>query len=465
MLNCSMPAENVFNQSIWGDEGFSAILSMKSIPDILKIISRDTSPPLWNIFEHLVFRYLGSSEVYIRGLAFFFFLGTVFFTYKIGSFIFSRKTGFLAALVTFLNPFFFIYAFEGRMYSIMALGVTASMYYFLRIFKNEDGIRKQDQIGYVVFTLWALYSHHFAFFAVLMQGVWWLYELIFGKRVRAKKMFRLFLITGVGYVPWIYPLYTQTKRVGGGFWLGTPNLTDLRNLIYDYLAEGIKQHPYVVPLLDKRLHQIALYLVLIALLLRNWLKNFKSAFFLLLWFLLPIGATWVISQRFQSIFFNRYLLYTIPGAMLLLSSSRRRLLSPTLLAAIVILFAVIDFYYFTHPTKPSFREYAAYVKSVKKEEDFLINWNSKSHHLWETKYYGIGGPIYIPSGGNLPFFVGTALMEESDIIKEIPKGVSKVGVITSGPVDEITLPGYTELEVKTFPDLNFVWYTKNGKNP
>ena len=32
----------VFNQSIWGDEGFSAILSMKSLPEIIKIIATDT---------------------------------------------------------------------------------------------------------------------------------------------------------------------------------------------------------------------------------------------------------------------------------------------------------------------------------------------------------------------------------------------------------------------------------------
>lgn len=460
-----MPPVTVFNQSLWGDEGFSAILSMKSLPEILKIISRDTSPPLWNIFEHLVFQFLGTSEIYIRGLAFLFFLGTVFFTYKIGSFLFSRKTGLIAALLTFLNPFFFIYAFEGRMYSIMSFGVAASMYFFLRIFKNEDGIRKRDQAGYIIFTLWALYSHHFAFFIVILQGLWWLYELIFGKRLRAKKMFKLFLLTGIGYLPWIYPLYTQTKMVGGGFWLGTPNLTDLRNLIYDYLAEGIKQHPFIVPVLDKRLHQIALYLVLAAIIVRSWLKNFKYSFFLTLWFLFPIGATWIISQHFQSIFFNRYLLYTIPGAMLVLASSRRRLLSPVLLSLVVVLFGTVDFYYFTHPTKLPFRQYASYVKDIKKEGDFLINWNSKSHHIWETKYYGIGAPIYIPSGGSLPFFVGTALMEEGDVIKEIPKGVARIGVITSGPVEEITLPGYTESETKSFSDLKFIWFIRNEKRP
>src|SRR3989344_3884318 len=149
--------ENVSNQSIWGDEGFSAILSMKSLPEIIKIISRDTSPPLWNIFEHLVFQTLGTDEIYIRGLAFTFFLGAVFFTYKIGSFLFNKRTGFLAAILTFLNPFFFSYAFEGRMYSIMAFGVAGSMYYFIRIFYNEEVIRKRDKLGYVFFTLWALY--------------------------------------------------------------------------------------------------------------------------------------------------------------------------------------------------------------------------------------------------------------------------------------------------------------------
>lgn len=460
-----MPAETVFNQSIWGDEGFSAILSMRSLPEILSIISRDTSPPLWNIFEYFVFRYLGTGEVYIRGLSFFFFLGAVFFTYKIGAFLFSRKTGMLAALLTFFNPFFFIYAFEGRMYSIMSMGVAASMYFFLRIFKNEDGIRKRDQIGYIFFTLWALYSHHFAFFVVIFQGLWWLYELIFGKRVRAKKMFKVFVITGFGYLPWIYPLYTQTKMVGGGFWLGKPDLIDLRKLIYEYLAEGIKGHPLKFPIIDKGLHEVTLYFVFAAFIIRNWLKNIKSTLFLFLWFIFPIAVTWLISQRFQSIFYNRYLLYTIPGAMLVLASSRRKFLSPTFLFLVITLFAVIDFYYFTHPNKLPFKEYATYVGSVKKEGDFLINWNSKSHHLWETKYYGIGGPIYIPSGGNLPFFVGTALMEESDIIKEIPKGVTRVGVVTSGPVDEITIPGYTELEVKTFSDLKFVWLTRNEKRP
>src|SRR3989344_9457831 len=113
-LKCSA-METVFNQSIWGDEGFSAILSMKSLPDIIKVISRDTSPPLWNIIEHFAFQIFGASEVVIRSLSFSFYLITAFFVFKIGSLLFSKKSGGIVVLLTLFNPFFFIYAFEGRM--------------------------------------------------------------------------------------------------------------------------------------------------------------------------------------------------------------------------------------------------------------------------------------------------------------------------------------------------------------
>ena len=440
--------QTVFNQSIWGDEGFSAILSMKSLPEIIKIIATDTSPPLWNITEYIAFQIFGTGEIVIRSLALIFFLGTIFFTYKIGKLLWDKKTGILAALLTFLNPFFFTYAFEGRMYSIMALGVAASMYFFLKIVRSKKASKK-DLAGYVIGTLWAMYSHHFAIFTIFVQGLWFLYELVRGNKKVAIQIFKGFVFVGIGYLPWLIPLYNQTKMVGGGFWLGTPTAKDLAKLLGEYLAAGIK-HKLAFP---------ALYLTLVALLFRNWGKEIKDTLFLVSWFLGPILLTWIVSQFFQSIFFNRYLLYTIPGAMLILASNKRKV-SCVLISVLIILFAVIDFHYFTNPTKRPFRELSVYVKQTIQEGDFLINWNAGSHHLWETKYYGIPAPIYIsPDGGSLPYFVGTALMEEVDVVREIPKGTLRVGIVTSGSLDEVDLPGYTEGERKELRDLNFAWYT------
>lgn len=456
--------DNVFTQSIWGDEGFSAILSLKSVPQILSIISRDTSPPLWNLFEHFAFKFFGPSEIVIRSLSLAFYLVALFFTYKIVRVLFSKKlkTAFLAVLLTALNPFFFTYAFEGRMYSILAAGVTGSMYFFIKTFFDEGS--PKTRLGYVIMTLWALYSHHFAIFAIFLQGLWWLYELALGRRKSAKKFFRAFLLVGLGYTPWLYPLYTQTRMVGGGFWLGTPNLTDLRNLIYEYLAEGIKDNSFKIPLLNETYYHTALYLVFAILILRKWWRVRKKTLFLLVWFLGPILLTWGVSQKFQSIFFNRYLLYAIPAGMLLLASARSKLSFISIIGTL-FLFGSIDYQYFTHPTKLPFRTYSEMVKAELQPGDYLINWNSNgTHHIWETKFYGIGAPIYSTNkGSELPFFVGTALMAEDDVVDTIPDWVERVGAITSGNVEEVSIPGYTKSDTKELQGLKFVILSKDAK--
>jgi len=429
---------NQFTVSLWGDEAFSAVLSANSIPKIIEIIARDTSPPLYNITEYLLFQTFGSSEVAIRSLSFLYFLIAVFFTYKIGSFLWNRKTGLLIAILTFLNPFFFIYAFEGRMYSILAAGVTASMYFFL----------KRSWVAYIIATALAIYSHHFAIFAIFVQGLWFLKEFLVGKRKVAVSMFKAFTAVGILYLPWIIPLYNQTRKVGGGFWLSTPSVPDLFDLFGKYLATGFI-HPLAIP---------AMIFVLAAFGLRHWFKNKGADLFLLSWFLLPIIFTWIVSQLFQSIFFDRYLLYTIPGAMLLVGS-RGRKFSGIVLGILIIIFAIMDFHYFTNPTKRPFRELAAYVTETKRGDDFLINWNAQAHHLWESKYYQIPAPLYVPEG-DLPFYVGTAQMTDEDVLREIPKKVYRIGVITSGDIAEIELPNYTEEEVQVFGSLKFIWYQR-----
>ena len=51
-------------------------------------------------------------------------------------------------------------------------------------------------------------------------------------------------------------------------------------------------------------------------------------------------------------------------------------------------------------------------------------------------------------------------MEENDVIRYIPETTLRVGVVTTGSIDEIVLPGYTESEAQTFRDIKFVWYEK-----
>jgi len=448
----------VFNESIWGDEGFSAILSIKNVPEIIKIIAKDTSPPLYNITEHLAFQYFGISEITIRSLSLFYFLLCILFVYLIASMIWSKKTGILAALATALNPFFFIYAFEGRMYSILALGVTGSMYFFLRIFSFK-GKQILNYIGYIFFTLWAIYSHHFAFFAIIVQCLWVIKEFFSGKKRTSFAVVKSLAVVAILYTPWIIPLYQQITMVKGGFWLGKPTLNDLKVLIYDYVGQGIKYLNFNIPIINLKIFELAPYLFFLTLIFRRWWKSISKTLFFLLWFSVPILTTWIISQKFTSIFFNRYLLYSIPAAMIIFASCRSKI-SFIPLAITLLVFSVIDLNYFFTPKKLDFRNMSSYVLSTKNNGDLLINWNSSAHHLWESKFYNIGAPIYVPGEGELPYYVGTALMEKDDIIRSIPQNIKRLGVITSGSFEEIKLNGFMLEEKKEIGDLKFGWFIK-----
>ena len=47
-----------------------------------------------------------------------------------------------------------------------------------------------------------------------------------------------------------------------------------------------------------------------------------------------------------------------------------------------------------------------------------------------------------------------------DVINKLPQNIDRVGVVTSGPVEEISLPGYTKEIEQRFGSLKFVWYQK-----
>ena len=427
-----------FSTSLWGDEGWAATLAIKPLIQIITRVARDTSPPLYYLCLHTWMKIFGTSEVSIRWLSFLFFLGTALTVYLIGKHFWDKRTGLLAAVLCLINPFLFIYAFEGRMYSLLALTTTLSVYFFL----------KKQRLGFILATAAALYTHHFSIFVIAFEGLWRLGEIRFWQQPTRKTLKNLsdFFLIGLLYLPWFYPLYYQTSLVGSGFWLGRPDLKVFWVTVGKFLVGTGKE----------KARYWAFLLVAAVFVIRNWFKDKPKSTFLLGWFSAPLVFTFIISQFFQSIFFDRYMLISIPAACLILASNRRKFSWPLILA-IVILLGNLNYHYFTHPTKRPFRQLADFVK--KEAADLtLINHNAAAHHLWESKYYGVPAPIYAPTP--LPFYVGTALMDPGDTISQVPDETT-LGVITSAPVEEVNLPGFHRTDFEQFGELKFLWMKKN----
>jgi len=325
------------------------------------------------------------------------------------------------------------------MYALLVLTTTASMYYYL----------KKHRLGHILATTAALYTHHFAIFGIFVQVFWHFSKNRKKPLGKMVKSFKDFFIIAFLYLPWFYPLYYQTSLVGSGFWLEKPTLKTVAGVMGTFIL-GFGQ---------SKLEILAFIFLVLIILFKNWQKDNSKSLFLSFWFLLPVLITFAVSQFFQSIFFDRYMLFVIPGALLVLASNRQKISRlPLTLFLVTMLF--INFNYFTHPKKRPFRDFATLVKDTIDNHDFLINYNAASHHLFETKYYGLKAPLYVPEG-KLPFYVGTALMEESDIIKEIPPDTVRLGVITSGSLDEVEIPGFRLLasfEVENLKFARFVPY-------
>jgi 4-amino-4-deoxy-L-arabinose transferase-like glycosyltransferase len=433
---------NVFNQSVWGNEAFFALVSQRPILEIFKVLPATTIPPLWNIIEHFSFQFFGISENTIRSLSFAFYLITSFFVFKICRIFFSRKTSLLATFITLLNPYLFSYAFEGGPYSLITALVTLSMYFFVKTFFDEGD--KWTRNGYLVATLLALYSNHLVILVVFIQVLWWLYEFLLGRKKTARKFFKTFLLLGIFYLPCIYILYKQVQTFASILKPVSISLDDYKNILFAYLGKGTSN-----PFPENPLSQVSLYFVFSIFILRKWWRVKRKSIFLLIWFMVPLLFAWGISQRYFSVFDERYLLFVIPAGVLILVSARGKLSFIPLIITI-LLFSIIDYQFFIYPFKPPFREMATYIKTQNKIKDIpLLNWNLNGESVLETKFYNIKAPIYIASERKIHLPFGrSVLIRPSDIINGLPQDVDSVGVITVNSIDEVNLPGYTKEETK-----------------
>lgn len=431
-------ALNLFNCSLWGDEAFSAVLAQKPFIPMLKIVAKDTSPPLFYIISFIWFRLFGSSEIAIRSLSFIFYLATIIFIYLIAKKLFGKAAAVFSAVLTFFNPFLFPYAFEGRMYYSLLFFVVLSFYFLI----------KKNRLGYIIGITLSLYSHHFSVFAIFAQFIW----RIITKEQPFKKIIQDYLIAAVLYLPWLYPLYLQTSLVAGGFWLGKPTPKDLAGLFWNFISGE----------LIYRIQRVLPILAIICLSIRRWSrKKFADDLFLILWAICPPILTFLISQTKLSIFYDRYLLYSIPPIMIILAS-RLRKVSFLPIIAIILIYAIVSEYKFNHPFKKPFREFAQWIKENISSNTVIVNYNGKSHHLWESKYYGIEAPLLVESG-KLPFYVGTAQMTKDDVVGRLPEN-KEIGVITSDDPYQIRISGHRVKDFYQLDSLYFVWLKDEKEN-
>ena len=377
-------------QSFWRDEAFSYLLAKRSLFEIISLSVRDFSPPLYYFFLHFWINIFGKSEVALRSMSLIFYWATLYVAFLILTEVFKikLKRAFLYLLFFLLNPLLVYFAFEVRMYSMLAFFATLSFY---SLFKKNSRL-------YLVSTIAGLYTHYFMIFVVIAQ--------YFTKRYKQKTAVLTFL-------PWMVLAFINRISSSSAFWIDRISGTKLLT----FLGEVYTGYESGLGFFSKQI--IWFSLAIIAVVLFAWWKN-KTAkktdqkLFSLLFawgVLIPLAV--LLISFIKSIFLPRYLIFSSVGLMLLMIYAFEKM--PIYLkTAVIAFFVAFSFNYqkfqVQKRTKGNIRKVVAEIGALMEKNDKLyvsseLDYFTAQYYLDENRVY-----IYGKTYQEIPDFTGKVLI-------------------------------------------------------
>lgn len=363
--------QNYLTRGFWGDEAWTSLISQLPYLQMLKTTAADFHPPAYYSVVELVYKFLPPTEIVTRSISIFFYLLTLFLVYKLASStsgesssatpeVIKKKRffGAVSTLVVAVNPILFTYAFEARNYTMFAFAAVGSIYFLVKLSeklnaKLTPGVNIVAPlhtpgvlpwaIGFVMFSTLGIYTHYYMFFTLAAQG---LYLLLFDRKI-FWRIFLLFLIVGVLYLPWVPFLASQVTSVGQNYWIGT---IDKRTHFEAFLRIlGGEQSNVFRPWL----FGLSAVLLTVGVIQHALRKHFEKPYLLIwLWATVPFVLASLpglkidgFSLPFRPIFFWRYLINaSVPLAMVMVHSSQklRQPLFAAIVAVVIVLSAIID---------------------------------------------------------------------------------------------------------------------------
>lgn len=408
----------ILTQSFWRDEAFSVLIAQKDIFDIIRLSTQDTSPPLYYILLHYWMILFGNSEAAVRFLSLIFHLFTVVIIFLIARKIIRSVFGSaFIALVTLFNPFLLQYAFEARTYSLLTFLSVAALYLIMLKRYVETGI---------VLAL-AIFAHNFAIISFAIFSIWWLF--INKAKLQLSSSLRLTIFPSLVIFLWGSFILAQWSNLKHGFWIPKPALSDFLHSL-EIFSSGEISYP-----LKSTLYLISKILLAGAGLI--WIKEYnnKNNQLLVLIFALAFMPPFIIflfSQFFTPLYYERYLILTVPMLILFTGYSLERLRSNFAIrfvlggfvAIYITVLIIAGIQVVSQSTKPAVNSGVMQILSQAEKDDIIIPQNMLN--FLETKFYveesGKDIPVlaYSPDG-KIPFYIGSILYDAQNIVREMPK--------------------------------------------
>jgi mannosyltransferase len=387
-------------QSLWYDEAFSLAVARADWPVFwAALLSDGVHPPGYYFLLRASLVLFGSSEFALRfpsALA-----GTlgIALIYQLGRALGNRRWGLVAGMLLALNPFALWYAQEARMYSFLLCLTIGGGYAFWKLVTHPTLGR---WLWLALISALSFCVHYFAFVFSLAQFVYLVVRLR-----QTHRVLRWWVAAQVAaflpFIPWAIAVTTREGRNFGIGWIHPPTLLDLP-LTLSNLALALSS-------LNWPLTWAALTLVLVTSVVGMVTQTkhltlhtprstrytlFPASYtFLLVWLLVPIAFTWLISLRLP-LYVDRFLIICLPSLLLLISTISlssawiaRGTMTVLIMASVV---ASLRLWVDPNLAKEDWRAAATYVRSMEKPGDALVMHDFQTGIPFGYYYQGTSRP-------------------------------------------------------------------------
>ena len=387
-------------ESFWMDELYSITDALRfttvELLTVLPVVKTHT-PAYYVLLRHWI-GLAGIGEVTLRLPSVLAGVATVYVVYLVGTELFDRRRGVLAAGMVALSRFHIDHSQEVRMYAFVALLTGLSFYWLVKL--NERYTRR-SAAGYVLATVLLVYTHPYGAFVILAANLYVWSRLAAGADLAHGVRRWVGLQAGVGalLLPYAVVVLEKLHTAGGSYapidWRTPPDLatlvgTPVRHMGYPIhpitLAVGV---PIVCGLLG-----VAVFRVTKEsggspggrLSVRS--EDREATYLCLSWLAVPVLVPAVLSHLFAPVYGVRYTIGASLALFLLIAHGLTRIDRRHLryaVAGLVLVWLVVPVpVNYAVPTHEQWRQGTAYVTENADAGDLVVFSDRDTPNAWRV---------------------------------------------------------------------------------
>jgi hypothetical protein len=371
-------------ESLDFDEIYSVKLASMDLRGIIQQTSTDFHPPLYYFLLHLWRSFLGDSEFSVRLLSVLFGIMGIWGIYQLSKLLFNITTALVASFFFSISHLNIEFSQEARMYSLLVLLTIYSMYYLVKLEKEQSLI---NFVFFIIFNVLLLYTHVYSFF-IISAEYFYILSLKILKKEEFNRCSKWFLhsaiVISLLFAPWIFVFYKQFLLAQKILWIPEASIWGFPESLVEYSGSFILSL-VMVPLFllsfftikvksnekkNKLLQMFGSLEVILSF------SKVKEVYFLLIWLLFPVILPFIISQFLSPIFLVKYTIEASSAFILLAAYGFAKIKISGIKYSLLIVIGILSFLTirndWTVSTKERWKEAIGYLDSTARSSDLIV---------------------------------------------------------------------------------------------